>query len=132
MERKSSERSLSFLGYLINFVKITCVICGMFCSHIPVLLFLSLFSSACYKFLENNAVVKLKDTKELIFHVLGVLIKKYDHGLSMSQWLLISQSIRRCFCIMLAQHCLYGFCKVVLWCKTQTLLELTDVSAFPL
>ncbi|XP_065053020.1 condensin complex subunit 1-like isoform X1 [Rhopilema esculentum] len=46
--------------------------------------YVNLFTSVCYKFLENVSVVKLKETKEMIFHILGILIKKYDHGLSAS------------------------------------------------
>eukprot|EP00794_Sanderia_malayensis_P003745 gene3745-4267_t len=46
--------------------------------------FVNMVSSVCYKFFENNAVVKLKETKEKIIFILGTLIKKYDHGLGAS------------------------------------------------
>ena len=41
----------------------------------------SLITGCCYKFLENPASVKNGTTKDLIFNLLGVLVKKYNYGL---------------------------------------------------
>ena len=38
-------------------------------------------ANCCYRLLENPEVVKCKKTLEFIFHVLGILIKRYSHCL---------------------------------------------------
>jgi len=43
--------------------------------------FVNLITGCCYKFLENPATVKNGTTKDLIFNLLGVMVKKYNHGL---------------------------------------------------
>ncbi|KAL5262314.1 hypothetical protein ACHWQZ_G007890 [Mnemiopsis leidyi] len=43
--------------------------------------FVEQVANCCYKLLENPEVVKCKKTLEFIFHVLGVLIKRYNHCL---------------------------------------------------
>lgn len=46
--------------------------------------FVNLITGCCYKFLENPTTVKNGATKELIFHLLGVMVKKYNYGLGVS------------------------------------------------
>ncbi|XP_069703056.1 condensin complex subunit 1 [Periplaneta americana] len=48
--------------------------------------FVNLIANSCYKTLENPGITaaKLKYMRETIFQVLGVLIKRYSHGLSCS------------------------------------------------
>jgi len=46
--------------------------------------FVNLITGCCYKFLENPATVKIGTTKELIFNLLGVMVKKYNYGLGVS------------------------------------------------
>ena len=48
----------------------------MFCFYIA-----SLVTGCCYKLLENPSAIKNKTTKDLIFNLLGIMIKKYNHGL---------------------------------------------------
>ncbi|XP_063681213.1 condensin complex subunit 1-like [Bolinopsis microptera] len=43
--------------------------------------FVEQVASCCYKLLENSEVLKCKKTLEFIFHVLGILIKRYNHCL---------------------------------------------------
>ena len=38
-------------------------------------------TGCCYKLLENPSAIKNKTTKDLIFNLLGIMIKKYNHGL---------------------------------------------------
>lgn len=51
-----------------------------------VLLLLSCVTCCCYKLLENPTIshVKSKPTRDGIIHLLGVLIKKYNHLLGES------------------------------------------------
>lgn len=44
----------------------------------------SLVSGSCYKMLENPEVMKNKFTKDNLVHVLAILVKRYNHGLSES------------------------------------------------
>ena len=44
----------------------------------------SLITGCCYKFLENPASVKNGTTKDLVFNLLGVMVKKYNYGLGES------------------------------------------------
>ncbi|KAJ7379614.1 meiotic chromosome condensation [Desmophyllum pertusum] len=46
--------------------------------------FVNLITGCCYKFLENPACVKNGTTKDLIFNLLGVIVKKYNYGLGVS------------------------------------------------
>ncbi|XP_071110071.1 condensin complex subunit 1-like [Haliotis cracherodii] len=46
--------------------------------------FVSLVSNTCYKLLENPGISKAKDTRETISHILGCLVKRYNHGLGAS------------------------------------------------
>ncbi|GFO08346.1 hypothetical protein PoB_003485100 [Plakobranchus ocellatus] len=46
--------------------------------------FVSLISSCCYKLLENPSTSKNKETLVSIAHILGNLIKRYNHGLGAS------------------------------------------------
>ncbi|XP_046579520.1 LOW QUALITY PROTEIN: condensin complex subunit 1-like [Haliotis rubra] len=46
--------------------------------------FVSLVSNTCYKLLENPGISKVKDTRETISHILGCLVKRYNHGLGAS------------------------------------------------
>ncbi|XP_035829509.1 condensin complex subunit 1, partial [Aplysia californica] len=46
--------------------------------------FVSLVSMCCYKLLENPALVKLKDSLDLLAHIIGDLVKRYNHGLGAS------------------------------------------------
>ncbi|XP_066912331.1 condensin complex subunit 1-like [Clytia hemisphaerica] len=46
--------------------------------------FANLFSSVCYKMLENPVVVRQKEDKELVINILGQLIKRYKHQLGAS------------------------------------------------
>ncbi|XP_041377786.1 condensin complex subunit 1-like [Gigantopelta aegis] len=48
--------------------------------------FVSLISNCCYKLLENPGIAKViqKDTRDSISHILGILIKKYNHALGAS------------------------------------------------
>ena len=39
-------------------------------------------TSCCYKLLECPVTVKDKDTRDAIFQVLGLMVKKYGHALS--------------------------------------------------
>jgi condensin complex subunit 1 len=43
--------------------------------------FTGLFSTACYKMLENQAIVRQTESKDLIFQILGLLIKRFNHRL---------------------------------------------------
>ena len=53
-------------------------------SHLPSHSYMKLqVANCCYKLLENPEVVKCKKTLEFIFHVLGVLIKRYSHCLGL-------------------------------------------------
>lgn len=49
--------------------------------NVALILCFSLITGCCYKFLENPATVKNGTTKDLIFNLLGVMVKKYNHGL---------------------------------------------------
>ena len=44
----------------------------------------SLVSGVCYKCLENQQIIRQKDDKDIIFQILGQLIKKCNHQLGMS------------------------------------------------
>ncbi|RMX45777.1 hypothetical protein pdam_00004164 [Pocillopora damicornis] len=46
--------------------------------------FVNLVTGCCYKFLENPTSVKNGTTKDLIFNLLGVMVKKYNYGLGIS------------------------------------------------
>ncbi|RUS80070.1 hypothetical protein EGW08_012187, partial [Elysia chlorotica] len=46
--------------------------------------FVSLVSACCYKLLENPSTSKNKDTLVAIAHILGNLVKRYNHGLGAS------------------------------------------------
>ncbi|CAL1547575.1 unnamed protein product, partial [Lymnaea stagnalis] len=46
--------------------------------------FVSLVSTCCYKLLENPATSKEKDALVAIAHIIGNLVKRYNHGLSAS------------------------------------------------
>ncbi|CAH3036153.1 unnamed protein product [Pocillopora meandrina] len=46
--------------------------------------FVNLITGCCYKFLENPTSVKNGTTKDLIFNLLGVMVKKYNYGLGIS------------------------------------------------
>ena len=48
--------------------------------------FISLVTGCCYKFLENPTSVKNGTTKDLIFNLLGVMVKKYNYGLGESNF----------------------------------------------
>lgn len=41
----------------------------------------SLVTGSCYRLLENPNAVKTKGTRDYIFHLIGLMIKKYNHGL---------------------------------------------------
>ena len=62
----------------------------------------SLITGCCYKFLENPTTVKNGTTKELIFNLLGVMVKKYNYGLGKRSLLLF----------LTAMPCQYG-CTVI-------------------
>lgn len=49
----------------------------------------SLITGCCYKFLENPASVKNGTTKDLVFNLMGVMVKKYNYGLGESTFLLV-------------------------------------------
>ena len=44
----------------------------------------SLITGCCYKFLENPATVKNGTTKDLVFNLMGVMVKEYNYGLGES------------------------------------------------
>ena len=44
----------------------------------------SLVSGVCYKCLENQQIVRQKEDKDIIFQILGQLIKKCNHQLGTS------------------------------------------------
>ena len=44
--------------------------------------FLSLMASCCYKLLENPAITRDRAVREKVFHLMGMLIKKYNQALS--------------------------------------------------
>jgi len=46
--------------------------------------FVNLITGCCYKFLENPASVKNGTTKDLVFNLMGVMVKKYNYGLGVS------------------------------------------------
>ncbi|CAG5117955.1 unnamed protein product [Candidula unifasciata] len=46
--------------------------------------FVSLISTCCYKLLENPSAAKVKDTVICIAHIIGHLIKRFNHGLGAS------------------------------------------------
>ncbi|XP_022241936.1 condensin complex subunit 1-like [Limulus polyphemus] len=46
--------------------------------------FVNLVTGCCYKLLENPLITRCKTTKDVIFHLLGVSLKKYGHGLACS------------------------------------------------
>ncbi|XP_031564431.1 condensin complex subunit 1-like [Actinia tenebrosa] len=46
--------------------------------------FVNLVTGFCYKLLENPVVTKAKITKDLVFNMLGTVVKKYSTGLSTS------------------------------------------------
>ncbi|ESO89837.1 hypothetical protein LOTGIDRAFT_61640, partial [Lottia gigantea] len=46
--------------------------------------FVNLVSNCCYRLLENPAIVRTKDIRDVISQLLGVLIKKYNHSLGAS------------------------------------------------
>lgn len=50
---------------------------------------LSLITGCCYKFLENPAYVKNGTTKDLVFNLLGVMVKKYNYGLGERRFVLV-------------------------------------------
>ncbi|KAI0222052.1 Condensin complex subunit 1 [Lamellibrachia satsuma] len=43
--------------------------------------FINLVTGSCYRLLENPNAVKTKGTRDYIFHLIGLMIKKYNHGL---------------------------------------------------
>lgn len=43
----------------------------------------SLMASCCYKLLENPAVTRDRAVREKVFHLMGMVIKKYNQALSM-------------------------------------------------
>ena len=49
----------------------------------------SLITGCCYKFLENPAYVKNGTTKDLVFNLLGVMVKKYNYGLGERSFVLV-------------------------------------------
>lgn len=46
--------------------------------------FVNLITGCCYKFLENPASVKNGTTKDLVFNLMGVMVKEYNYGLGVS------------------------------------------------
>ncbi|XP_013415078.1 condensin complex subunit 1-like isoform X2 [Lingula anatina] len=46
--------------------------------------FVNLVTCCCYKLLENPSVTKNRVSKDAIFHLLGTMVKKYNHGLGAS------------------------------------------------
>ncbi|XP_055958438.1 condensin complex subunit 1 isoform X2 [Patella vulgata] len=46
--------------------------------------FINLVSNCCYRLLENPGIAKTKETRDVISNLLGVLVKKYNHGLGAS------------------------------------------------
>ncbi|PIK49362.1 putative condensin complex subunit 1 [Apostichopus japonicus] len=51
--------------------------------------FVNLVSGSCYKMLETPEVMKNKVTKDNLVHVIAILVKRYNHGLSASVKLLL-------------------------------------------
>ncbi len=43
----------------------------------------SLVTNSCYKLLENPDVCKDKTARENIFNLVGIMVKRYNHGLGM-------------------------------------------------
>jgi len=46
--------------------------------------FVSVISKCCYKLLENPSVAKLKESLDVIAHIIGHLVQRYNHGLGAS------------------------------------------------
>ncbi|KAI8500241.1 meiotic chromosome condensation [Branchiostoma belcheri] len=46
--------------------------------------FVNMLANTCYKLLENPSTCKEKGTKDAIFHLLGTLVRRYNHGLGAS------------------------------------------------
>ncbi|EDV24347.1 uncharacterized protein TRIADDRAFT_57733 [Trichoplax adhaerens] len=46
--------------------------------------YVTLISNCCYTILEKQESAKVNSTKDIIFHIIGILIKKYNHSLGAS------------------------------------------------
>ncbi|XP_076315224.1 condensin complex subunit 1-like isoform X2 [Tachypleus tridentatus] len=46
--------------------------------------FVNLVTGCCYKLFENPLIARSKTTKDIIFHLLGISLKKHGHGLACS------------------------------------------------
>eukprot|EP00058_Branchiostoma_floridae_P028443 XP_002613934.1 hypothetical protein BRAFLDRAFT_283981 [Branchiostoma floridae] len=46
--------------------------------------FVNMVANCCYKLLENPSTCKEKGSKEAVFHLLGTLVRRYNHGLGAS------------------------------------------------
>ena len=46
----------------------------------------SLMASCCYKLLENPAITRDRTVREKVFHLMGMLVKKYNQALSMQHF----------------------------------------------
>ena len=55
---------------------------SLLCTHtLP-----SLMASCCYKLLENPAITRDRTVREKVFHLMGMLVKKYNQALSMQHF----------------------------------------------
>lgn len=67
----------------------------------------SLITGCCYKFLENPASVKNGTTKDLVFNLLGVMVKKYNYGLGESTFFIGYYNVNNISIIVLSFYCLF-------------------------
>ncbi|KAK2183431.1 hypothetical protein NP493_312g03022 [Ridgeia piscesae] len=68
--------------------------------------FINLVTGSCYRLMENPNAVRNKGTRDSIFHLIGLMIKKYNHGLGCR--LKSTQCVCDCCCrlklLQLLQH----------------------------
>ena len=56
---------------------------GLYCVAVCIVVrCYSLVTCCCYKLLENPDVAKIRSTRDTVFQLLGVMVKKYNHALS--------------------------------------------------
>jgi condensin complex subunit 1 len=44
-----------------------------------------MLTTCCYKLLENPAINRNKAVRDIVFNIIGIMVKKYNHALSKLQ-----------------------------------------------
>ncbi|KAL0134605.1 hypothetical protein PUN28_001419 [Cardiocondyla obscurior] len=81
--------------------------------------FVTVLSQICYKILEQSKDVKQKQIRQIIFEILGTLIKKYNHGIACT--VRIVQLVK--LCDMLAPSIAAGVVHLVTECGCNGLIK---------